>query len=532
LSYTVQQAYDAIKTLEAQGKLVVPLGTQAVRVGSFDAASSQFTFAVPTFTDTQTIYPGLNPVTHKPLPPIVINYTIGSIVVNSVNLALVFDVAHSNTTFTVSADGMTVSVPFQPPVKTAGAALAPRRIVLQNPFAQRATLNLGPYASLPVADFQYRYLRVDMQCGSAQTTILLQVVRLPAATAGAFTMPVLPIALVYAPPPGPQNKNFAEYTSMSASSRKVSSTFTSSTMDKSADAYTTVDYLGKVGGIVSNVQSLITAFKQIAMVSQIGAEIALGLNLLSGFLSSTTTTTSSTLTTTSEHDLQTTDTLTETFGTPVGLGPGHGDRFVFLRNVRIAWLIAANQLIFTVLGDDGIAAFVADQLISDLQAILSSSGAITAGPDTNLDADSLQMLLSLDPFVGNPTPSLPAPRFLPADPPSFLGAGSDPNGDTIAVSHEITTTDTATTNSVQATITDTKPGWLNSLFGFDTDQSTERQTTLGYTTAEQNSTDNKQTIQVKFFAGPTDPPTGARFFFDTLFGTFAFLPLDPNAPLA
>ncbi len=527
MGYTAQQAYDAIKSLEAQGKLVVPLGTQAVRVGSFDAASGQFTFAVPTFIDTQTIYPGLDPVTHKPLPPIQINYTIGQVVVNSVNLALVFDVVNSKSTFTVSGDGITVSVPLNP-VNTMGALAPAGRPVLGNLFGQRATLNVGPYASLPVADFNYRYLRVDMQCGTAQTTILLQVVRLPAATAGAFTMPALPISLVYAPPPGPQNKNFAEYSSMSASSRKVSSTFTSSTMDKSADAFSTVDYLGKVGGIVSNVQSLITAFKQIALVSQIGAEITLGLNLLSGFLSATTTTTSNTLTTTSQHDLQTTDTLTETYGTPAGLGPGHGDRFAFLINVRVAWLIAANELIFTVLGDDGLAACTADQLISDLQAIVSSSGGVTVGPNTGLDAGSLQMLLDLDPFIGNPSPSLPAPRFIPADPASFRGSGSDPNGDTIAISHEITSTDTTTTNNVQVTITDTKPGWLNSLFGFDTDQSTEHQTTLGYTTAEQAGTDNKQTAQVKFFAGPNDPPTGARFFFDTLFGTFAFLPLDSN----
>jgi hypothetical protein len=245
---------------------------------------------------------------------------------------------------------------------------------------------------------------------------------------------------------------------------------------------------------------------------------------LSGILSSTTVSTTTALTTTDEHDLAVTDTDTTTTGTPAGLGPGIGDRFVYLRNVKVAWLIANGALSITVLGEDGIRSFTAQQLSSDAKAIAGSPGTVTVGPVTNLDAATLKMLLSLDPFVGNPSPALQGPRFVQNDPPTAAGSGTDPNGDVLSVSHEVSTTDTHTTTSLTTTVTDYKPGWLGALFGIEDNQATEDQATLGYSTAASSNTDQKQTATVHFFANPGDAPYAVGLYFDRLFGTFAFTP--------
>jgi hypothetical protein len=49
--------------------------------------------------------------------------------------------------------------------------------------------------------------------------------------------------------------------------------------------------------------------------------------------------------------------------------------------------------------------------------------------------------------------------------------------------------------------------------------------TLTSTLAVQNTAEQKQTATVTFFAGPSDPPYLVGLFFDRLFGTFAFTPL-------
>lgn len=527
-SYTAQQAYDAIKSLEAQGRFPLPLGAQTVRVGTFDAASSQFAYSVPTFVDTETLQPP--PVGGKPQPPIEVNYTIGTIAVNAVDLLLQFDVTNSQGPFTVEAAGITVTAPAHPVVAARTRAIFPPPV-----FRQHVTLDLGILASPPNGTFDQRYLMVQMWCGTAQTTIYLQLLRPPSAAVGAFTLPAVPVALIFAPPPGPQNKNYAEYSNMTASTRKVSTTFSSGSTSKTGTAYSTGDFVDKISGVVSGVQNLIGAFSKNPIFAQIGSSISLGLTLLSGVLSSTTTSTSDALTTTSEHDLQTTDTETTTFGTPTGLGPGFGDRFVYLRNVRVVWMIVDNELSFSVLGDDGIAAWTAQQLIADSQSLALSSGALTSGPITGLDAATLATLLGLDPFaVLHPrpilrSPTLDPPRFVPADPASYQGGATDPGGDVISVSHDVTTTDTTTTNSVTTTITDYKPGWMVALVG--SEQATENQCTLGYTTAKGTGSEQKQTASVYLFSGPSDSGNSMHFYFDLLFGTFAFQQWPPPGPV-
>ncbi|HUZ00276.1 MAG TPA: hypothetical protein VMU89_07990 [Thermomicrobiaceae bacterium] len=500
MTYTVQQAYDAIKRLEADGQLILPEPVATVLVGTFDAAARTFHYAIPTGFVTMSEPPvgGTGPV-GKPVPPVRIR--VGVVTANAVDLLLQFQVVNPQGPLAVTVEGFS-------PVSAA-------------PGQTSVTVDVGRWTST-VSEGQTSLLTVSLHSGTASSATVLEVVRPPVIGAGAFTVPALPIALVYAPPPGTQNKNYAEYASLAATSTKIATTVTSSNVSKTATAYTTQDYVGKISGLVTSLISFGSSFGGTGDTAKgWSTGIAAGLNVLAGVLNDTSTSDSSTLTTTAEHDLVTTDTNTGTFGTPVGLGPGVGDRFVYLRNVRFVWLVADGEIGFTVLGDDGIRAFAAQELAADLRALTPPS-TLSAGPTTNLDAATLQMLLALDPLVGNPGATLSPPRFAQNDPASAGGSGSDPSGDTFSVSHEVTATDIDTQVNIATNITDYKPGWLNSLFGGT--HATEHQLTTTYASSSQVSIDQKVTATVHFYAAPTDPPYLVGLYVDRLFRTFVFTP--------
>jgi hypothetical protein len=368
------------------------------------------------------------------------------------------------------------------------------------PGQTSVVVDVGNMLSAPDANGRLSVIDGTVWSGNATADFQLQIIRPLMITAGAFTIPALPLTLIYAPPPGAQNRNFAEYSSMTSVSRKIAGSVSTGTTTKTADAYSTSDFVDKLSGL----------FDEFGALRKVAAAFP-----------DTPDSTTNSLTTTTEHDLQTTDTDTSTYGTPPGLGPGLGDRFVYLRNVKIAWLIANGELSYTVLGVDGIRAFAAQQLISDANAIASSSGTVIVGPTTNLDADTLQKLLNLDPFAGNPSPTLFEPRFVQNDPATAGGSGTDSvNGDSFSVAHEINVTDITTQITATTTIDDYKPGWLMALVGDS--ESTENQMNFTSTLAVQNGTDQKQTATVTFFAGSNDPPYLVGLYFDRLFGTFAF----------
>jgi hypothetical protein len=510
MNYTPQQAFDQIKALETQGVIPSPAATATIHVGAFNVQTGKFAYSIPTANIVWFENLGRGP-NGKPIPPLKHTTTVGKIGVNAVDLILTFSVSPANSTFTVQVGSKTVSIN-TPPV------LQPKGVIATT--LHSLTIDLGSFVSTPRVAGEEPGILVNMWSGSVSASIRLDIERPPLVSAGAFNIPALPIALVYAPPPGAQNRNYAEYSTSSSISTKVSTSFSSGTSDKTADAYTKVDFLGKTSSIVAGIQGLIVAFDETAaFVKQLGGAITLGLNVLSGFIDDTTTSTTDISTAANGHDLITTDSDTSTIGTPVGLGPGVGDKFVYLRNVKVAWVIANGQISYTVLGHDGIRGFPAQVLVADLGAISSSSGTVTSGPVTSLDEVSLHTLLSLDPFINNPSPFLPSPRFVPNDPPSASGNGTDPNGDFFIVKHDVSTVDTATQTTSSVKITDFKPGWLNALFG---DQADHQEDTLIFTSAVQTTTDQQVSATVHFFAGPNDPPYIVGLSFDRMFGTFVF----------
>lgn len=155
-------------------------------------------------------------------------------------------------------------------------------------------------------------------------------------------------------------------------------------------------------------------------------------------------------------------------------------------------------------------------LLSD-QAALNASGAAT-GPLTDLDLDSIKFLLGLDPFVSSQSPSLGPPRFVPNDPASDAG-DADPSK-TVKETHEISTADSNSHQSLQTSITDVTPGWLDALFGANVTD--ETQLTVTYAFTDTVTTTTVETAVVNVFGYYS-----FSLWFDTLFGSLAFSELQP-----
>ena len=103
MATTAQQAYDAIKKLEANNTFPLPAPNKTVHVGNFDAATGKFKYAIKTVTITETE----KSATGK---PVILKSTAGEIkLANVVNLRLQFSVTNPKGTFTVAVAGIEVS---------------------------------------------------------------------------------------------------------------------------------------------------------------------------------------------------------------------------------------------------------------------------------------------------------------------------------------------------------------------------------------------------------------------------------------
>jgi len=523
---TDQQAYAALKQLENNGQLYLPaqpaatvnLGTWTLGIpDSFAWAQSASLSTIPS-RDTPNppiVDPPVagggpiqkpHPISPPPRPPL--DPRAGLIIVNAENLTLQLEV-----------NGATS------PVNVAwGWGGATHQATSTPSTSHQATISIALGAisqGVPGVTF------LTLESGTHARRVQVGIVRMPGVTAGAFTIPVVPTALVYAPKPGPLGKDYAQYENSVTMSRTIETTIGQGSSSKQATAYTTDDFITKLAGLAKDADSLANMLASAVSgdtgsggdsggSSPVGTLISAVTDVLTSLIPNTTSSQNSQLTVTDDNTMETSfaSSATYTAGPP---GPGEGDQFVYIQNVLLSWLISDGALSFTVLGNDGERQFPASDLLSDQTAL---RGGAAVGPATNLDAASIEFLLALDPFVGNPTPTLSPPRFVPSDPASE-GGDAGVGGTTLKETYQLTTSDINTQQSVTTTITDDAPGLWEALFG--TNQSTENQLTLTYSTSQQVTQTQTQTVTVQVYG---DYLFGV--WYDTLFGTLAFTELQPS----
>ncbi|HLK65831.1 MAG TPA: hypothetical protein VKU19_20480 [Bryobacteraceae bacterium] len=237
----VASAYAAIKNLEAQNLIPFPESSQTVHVGTFDGATGKFTYAVQTGTESYVTEPvgggggggGKPPLQPEVVGQIAIGHqiTVGYVLVYAMDLQLSFSVVNAGPSFTVTMNGKSATI-------TSGNLL---------------TIDLQSYSTPPQSQFQIPGTLVELVSGARQIDIQLRILRPPCCTAGCFTMPALPTAIVYAPPPGPEKKNFAVYSNATTISNKISTTVSNGSSTKAAKAYSTTDFIDKISGFAGDV---------------------------------------------------------------------------------------------------------------------------------------------------------------------------------------------------------------------------------------------------------------------------------------
>jgi hypothetical protein len=586
MALSVADAYTQLKHLENANLITLPETVDTVEVGTIDPKAGTFTFAVPTVVQTTVIPP--NPQIGQKTNTI-INVTVGVVATKAVDLRLKFAVIPQPSQLVEALD-RTVAPATPAPAPATGAAAA-------------AKLNLGSIGvvggvlgesnggttiqGFPTIISQANQIVVDAGLVCSQTTgastvtppvsnfemvinipgqqqiiVAIFILRPPVVGMGAFTIPALPMTIVYAPPQGKQQKNTATYSDTTTFTRTVTSAITNTTSTKTVQAYSAADLIGKVAAAITTVVAVVGtggagaaggasvagALSELGQAlfggakdandstadaaKQVSSDLSLVSNILTAVDGSAPPMNTGTVTVESDQSLQLTVSSMNQFMSGAGLGPGAGDRIVYLSNVKAVWMAVNGEVGIHIFGFDALAANAVLDLQQERQS-LQNGGT----PRLGLDLDTIKTLLSQDPLAATRRvvtgvfgpPLVGPPRFIPANPAGHQGSNTGPQGDVVQVSFDTTIeTKNVTTNSTTK-VTDMKPGWVGVLFGIDDNDETTTTATFTMTNTTDDKSDDKITSTVTFFSQGVDDPYDVKMFYDRTFGTYMILDSDSSA---
>jgi len=477
---TADQLYQMIK--EWEGTFPLPAPYVTVDVGTFDAATGAFQgLKTEEETDPEPIEHGAHDHPKNPPPKFVGNLweevtidsqwrqtikTVPAPKVSQAPVLLRFEIANASTAWSVTIGGFTTTAP-------------------------------AGQTSLSVSIWDRTEAAWTIQAGAVSYSDELMIQR-PGALPGlgAFTIPVIPVGIVYAPPVDSLKSSVATY--------GVGDTIgTTTTYQFSTDKSETVPQTGIGFETFTEFKSALDVASQVLAFGKGNFETASkALADISSAIGTLTETTQSGTVETEETSITVTDTSSETISSNTsGGGPGVGDVIIFLKDVQVAWLYGDGRLRLCPFGWTKVVKTAAD---------LQTSG---------ISKDDQQNLRALDPFVaGGPDASLPPDRFT-------VPTIGDPNleyGGGVNIDQKFSETrDTKTTTTEKTYTTSTSswdPGPLLKLFGIGSDKS---DVTTSVTNATASDVSSTVTLEANLFAGPKDN-FAVTIWYDQLFGTWAF----------
>jgi hypothetical protein len=190
-------------------------------------------------------------------------------------------------------------------------------------------------------------------------------------------------------------------------------------------------------------------------------------DILDGFEGSHQETDSAVATNEQDHSLTLSWSTMSQVQSAQGLGPGVGDRIVYLKDVKAVWMAAYGDVGLVLLGYEGTRQNAVRDLITErarLQAgapgtlglsIATINSLLSQDPMAPTESDSLHPVSSNTPH----SPAIGAPRYIAASPESssFGGTSSGPSGDQFSVTFDSTTDDKNVTMTSSAW---PDPDWL------------------------------------------------------------------------
>jgi hypothetical protein len=484
---TPEALYQLIKEYEAEIPIPAPFVT--VQVGTFDAAAGTFTglttevivgdrpepgedhILPPEFQGSEYVYYSINAqgretVTRVPAPSVPVAPVL-----------LQFNVTNFTGPWSVTVDGYTT-----------------------NAAAGQASVSVNAW------DITTHNWTLQAGAGGHRDRLFIQRTEsIPAA--GGFTIPLLPVAVVYAPPADSENKSTATY----AQGNTVG---TSITYDFSTDTSQAVEPVFADGTAFRSFLGVVATAVGVAGGTA-GAAASKDMTNVLALLPSDQMLETEGLTTDNSSTVTTTFTSTTTIGTTAqGGGPGVGDTIVYFQDVLVAWAYNGGSLQLCPIG------------FNQSQA---TAAVIQRDPgQLGIATSDQQLLLSLDPFVaGGPFALPPAGRFTQPPDLGLLTSITYAGGSTF--NHQyVVTRDNKTISSTKSYTTDTNtfsPGEILQMFGVGTSKS---QVTTTLTTATAGDVSQTVTLDANLVSGPDDIFV-VTIWYDSLFGTWAFQQHQPTA---
>lgn len=464
-----------------------------VEVGTFDASTGKFagTVSTPAQRVCETRADG------KPYCTIE-KEELPVLVARARKVALLFHVTNAQATITGSANGTAATAP-----ASAGSVVVP---VTGNPIRSDAAQSKWAVK-----------WRVASSGKSYSDSLIIDRMSFGL---GAFTIPVLPVAIIYDPPQDNQHENTETYGSsvthgssvtLSLSSQSGFTGETSTLFSPFVDFYSGLKQAGEVA-------SLIPALKPVgAALSTAAAVLPQIFGTASATQQDATTQVSG-----STHSLSL---MTKQAYKTARLGPGKGDVFVFYKNFHVAWLSrCCVPMMLTPIGADLLGSNTVSELKADLDSI--RTGRRSTGTHSHLDSLSIQGLLALDPFVsGGNSAALPPQRFDSLTPSYSLSSLP------VSVGWSITETNTQRlgTTKLWQRLEKDDAGLLGPLgLGYGPDSSGT--ITAGITQSNLAETTVQQAGSVDvLLGGPGLDTNVVNAFYDRVFGTVA-IRIIPSGP--
>jgi hypothetical protein len=310
--------------------------------------------------------------------------------------------------------------------------------------------------------------------------------------AGVFTIPALPIGIAYEPPQDPGKLNNNRYTRVTSTATTLSSSFQTSLsktvpQETSREAYVNLvsgvgaAVPGPAGSALSSIAKIVGQTQSDLTTVQVsGSSTSLNVQLVDGHSC-----------TTGDH-----------------IGPGGGDKIVYLKNAHVVWLDDGKQTYLALLGSDG--------GVSSCVSVNSLKNGTSV-----FDAATAQTLLSVDPLAsGGPNMALPASRYtrvrqIDLDPTTTDNPDTDQHTESQWSSLGISTV----TNQVR---TDTLKAGLLAFLGVGPEQS---QTTLFSLSASNSRVDGSGTTVTTEATLRTlrlGASTTINAYYDKAFGTIVY----------
>jgi hypothetical protein len=344
----------------------------------------------------------------------------------------------------------------------------------------------------------------------------------PRAGAGAFTIPAMPILVLYEPPMDEAARNYAEYTVSKAIGTSIHMTLkdslsiekpgTPAQFQTDADIKTGLEQTGKY---LAEIPTPYT--KAIGGI----------LSLIAGGMGNITQTTTKGRQVTHDHGLELRATSTNNLKTAARKGPGQGDLILYLRNVKLGWMVtqmvgSQTSVKLVMLGYEKETTVDVLTLKSELKTIGTSKTKL--GPITGLDSETIREMLQLDPFAVSPDANLEdfGDRF------QFFAAPECLSSCNRSIELKLESTETNMTENVEfsTTLTDYTEGSMGNVEadyvnGGFINGSHKKIASMTLGNLKQNLKAGTVIALLQMFAGEADK-YAIVIYYDTAFGTFAF----------